>query len=225
MRPVGGRVGGRRRELAVEVPVAGGHERHALALTLDDQAGGHALDPTDRGALADLLAGGAGERAVAVDAVEQAAGLLGIDEAAVDVARVVHGVPDGRRGDLVEHHPLDRHRRRRVEHLEQVPGDGLALAILISREVELGGVLHQLLEVADAIALLGADDVEGLEVVVDLDAEDLPLPLVGLGDVGGPGREVTDVAHRCLDHDVAVEGVGVVEEPSGWSSPWRATRR
>jgi hypothetical protein len=112
----------------------------------------------------------------------------------------------------VEHHALDRHRVRRIEHLEQVPRDGLALAILISCEVELGGVLHQPLQVADAVTLVGADHVEGLEVVVDLDAEDLPLLLVCLGDVGRTGRKVADVAHRCLDDDVAIERVGLVEK-------------
>jgi hypothetical protein len=35
----------------------------------------------------------------------------------------------------VEHHPLHRHAG--LELLQQVPGDGLALAILIRREVEL----------------------------------------------------------------------------------------
>ena len=49
-------------------------------------------------------------------------------------------------GDLVEHHPLDRDLG--LEHLEQVPGDRLALAVLVGREVELVGVLEQLLELA-----------------------------------------------------------------------------
>ena len=190
-REAAARVGRRRgpgRERALEVPVRGAHERHALTLTLDDEADGDALDPPDRGALAHLLARRAGQRAVAVDPVEEPAGLLGVDQATVDVAGVLDGLADGLRGDLVEHHALHRQRRRRVEHLEQVPRDGLALAILISGEIELGGVLHELLEIPDAVTLVGAHHVEGLEVVVDLDAEDLPLALVGIGHVGGAGR-------------------------------------
>ena len=47
-------------------------------------------------------------------------------------------------GDLVEHHALDLHPLGRVEDLEQVPGDGLALAILVGGEIELVGLLQRL---------------------------------------------------------------------------------
>jgi hypothetical protein len=59
----------------------------------------------------------------------------------------------------VEHHPLDRDAR--LEGLQQVPGDGLALAVTVRREVELVDVLEQALEFGDGGLLLGADDVEG----------------------------------------------------------------
>ena len=206
----GGRPG--RGKPTVEIPVAGRDEGHPLTLALDDQPGGDALDPAHRGALPDLLAGGTGQRAVTIDAVEQTASLLRVDQPTIDVARVGHGLGDRLRGDLVEDHALDRHRVGRVEHLEQVPRDGLAFAILIRCEIELRGALHQLLQVADAIALVGADDVERLEVVVDLDAEDLPGLLVGLGHVGRSRRKVTNVAHRCLDHDIANDGARRVQE-------------
>ena len=105
-------------------------------------------------------------------------------------------------GDLVEHHPLDRHRRRRVQHLEQVPGDGLALAILIRREIELGGVLQLGLELADDVLLVRADHVERLEVVVDVDAEDLPTAASGPRARRPRLRgQVADVADRRLDDD------------------------
>jgi len=58
-----------------------------------------------------------------------------------------------------------------LELLEQVPGDGLALAVLVCREVELVGVLEERLELGDLLLLVGRDDVEGLEVVIDVDAE------------------------------------------------------
>src|SRR6478672_10448198 len=41
-------------ERADDVPVAGGHEAHALALALDDQACRHGLHPAGREALHDL---------------------------------------------------------------------------------------------------------------------------------------------------------------------------
>ncbi len=201
-------------ELGVEVPVGRGDEGHALALALDDEPGGHALHATDRRALAHLLAGGGRERAVAVDAVEEATGFLGADEVAVEIARVLHGMGDRGGGDLVEHHALDRHRRGRVQHLEEVPRDGLSLAILIRREVELVGLLEQALQIADPVLLVGTDDVEGLEVVLDVQPEDLPLALHGVGHIGCPCREVPDVTDRGLDGRRAVDDrdVGVREE-------------
>ena len=162
-----------------EVPVAGGDERHALALALDHEAHARRLHPAGRQALADLAPAHLRHR-VAVEAVDDAAALLGVDEAVVDVAALLDGVLDGAAGDLVEHHPLHRHRR--LEHLEQVPGDRLALAVLIRREVELVGVLQRPLQLGDRVLLAGVHLVLDGEVVLDVDAEAL-------------GRQVADVAH------------------------------
>ncbi len=62
------------------------------------QAGLHLL-PEDGGDL------------VAVQAVEDAAGLLGVDQAAVDLAGLVDGPLDGLGGDLVEDHAAHGHAR------------------------------------------------------------------------------------------------------------------
>ncbi len=133
------------------------------------------------------------------------AGLLRVDELAVDLPRDGDGGGDGRRGDLVEHHPAHRHLG--VQRLDQVPGDGLALAVLICREVELVGVLDQRLELVDLVLAVGADHVERLEVVVDVDAEAGPRLALVLGrDVGSVARQFADVADRRLD-DVPVAEV------------------
>ena len=59
-----------------------------------------------------------------------------------------------------------------VQHLEEKPGDGFALAILVGREVQLVGVLSAPLELAaDPFSSVGVDDVERPEVVVDVDRE------------------------------------------------------
>ena len=103
-----------------------------------------------------------------------------------------------RRRDLVEDHPADRDLR--AQRLDQVPGDGLALAVLVRREVELVGVLDQRLELADLLLAVGADDVERFEVVLGVDAEPRPRLALVLGrDVGGVARQVADVADRGLD--------------------------
>ena len=79
-------------------------------------------------------------------------------------------------GDLVEDHAPDGHLG--LEHLDEVPGDRLALAILVRREQELVGGLELAAEVADDALLPGIDDVEGLEVVLDVDSEPGPARLL-----------------------------------------------
>src|SRR3712207_7877054 len=59
----------------------------------------------------------------------RSAGLLGVDQAVVDVAPLPHRPLDGGTGDLVEDHPL--HLDAGVECLQEVPGDGLSLAVLV----------------------------------------------------------------------------------------------
>ena len=81
------------------------------------------------------------------------------------------------------------------EHLGEVPGDRLALAVLVGREVELVGALQQLLEVGHHRLLAVRDDVERLEAVVDVDAEARPsLALVGGRHLVGAAGQVPDVA-------------------------------
>ena len=95
-----------------------------------------------------------GRDLVAVEPVEDAPGLLRVDQVAVDLARVGHRGLDRRLGDLVEDHPLDRHLG--LERLDQVPGDGLALAVLIRGEAELVDLLDQLLQLGDLLLAVGA---------------------------------------------------------------------
>ena len=185
----------------VDVPVGGGPEGHPLPLLVDHQAGGDGLDAARRQPRHDLLPQHRGDL-VAVQAVEDAAGLLRVDQVDVEVAGVGHGLGDGLRGDLVEHHPAGRDLG--LQLLQQVPGDGLALAVLISGQQELVGSGEGVLERADGGALVGVDDVKRLEVVVDVDAGPRPLLALVLGrHLGGPGRQVADVPTAGLD-DVSV---------------------
>ena len=108
---------------------------------------------------------------------------------------------DRRPGDLVEDHPLDRYAR--LEGFQQVPGDGLALAVTIRGQIELVDVLEQPLQLADRALLLWADDVERLEVGVDVDSKSCPrLRLELRGHVGRRARQVADVPPGGFD-DVA----------------------
>ena len=70
-----------------DVPVLGGDERHPLALALDDEARRDRLHAAGREALHHLPPED-GRDLVAVEAVEDAARLLRVDEALVDLARL-----------------------------------------------------------------------------------------------------------------------------------------
>ena len=83
-----------------------------------------------------------------------------------------------------------------LEHLQQVPRDGLALAVLISGEQELVGVLERALEFGDRLLLGVGDDVVRLEAVLDVDGELAERALLELGGEVLRLDEVADVADR-----------------------------
>ena len=115
---------------------------------------------------------------------------------AVDIARFAQRGVDGVLGDLVEHHALDRHLG--LERLHQMPCDGLALAILISRQVELVGALQGGFQLAYRALLIAVHDVVGLEPIVDVHAELAELGFIGRGHLAGL-RKVANMADRCHD--------------------------
>ncbi len=87
-----------------------------------------------------------------------------------------------------------------------MPGDRLALAILVRREQELLRVGQPLAQLADLALLVGVDDVQRLEVVLDVDAETGPGLLLELvRDLLRAGRQVANVADRGIDHEVVAE--------------------
>jgi hypothetical protein len=104
----------------------------------------------------------------------------------------LHGALDALARDLVESQALHGHLG--LEHLEQVPGDGLSLAVLIGGEVDLLGVLELGLDLGDDLALLRADHIVGLEAVLDVHRELAHGALaLAWGQLAGL-RKVADVA-------------------------------
>ena len=184
-------------ERRLQGPVVGGHEAHALALPLDDQPHRDRLHAAGRQLRLDLFPEQRGDR-VAVETVDQAARLLGLDEVHVDLARRLQGLENGGLGDLVEHQSLGL--ALRLQLLEQVPRDRLPFAVFIGREVEGRRVLDHRPELLEVLLLLGGHHVERPELLLDVDAELGPLLSLELGGhLAGRARQVPDVADAGLD--------------------------
>ena len=177
-------------EVGFDGPVFLGDEGLDLALALYDEAHGHALDAPGREATADLFPEEGGE-AVADEAVEDAAGLLSVDETHVYFPRIGNGGLYSAGGDLME---LDAVYRLAVfacaRHFAHVPRYGFAFAVGVSCQVDGTSGLHAPFEVLDGLVLVAGYNVLGSEVVLDVDAE------------GGLG-EVADMAHAGLNGEVA----------------------
>ena len=181
----------RRREGRVDRPVLGAHVRHAVAFLSDHEARSHRLHAAGRQGRADL-APQEGRDLVAVEAVEDAAGLLRIHEVGVQIARVFQGALDRFLRDFVKNHAA--HGNLRLQDLQEVPRDSLTLAVLISCQEEFVGLLEELLEFGDLFLLIRIHHVVRLEALVHVDSEAAEWPLLHiLGQLGGL-REVTDVA-------------------------------
>ena len=179
-----------------DAPVLGSPECHALPLALHDEAVGDTLH-SPRGEPWRHLAPQHRRDLVAVETVEYAPRFLRIHQPPVEVAWVVDGLADGSGGDLVEHHAA--HRDLRVEHLQQVPRDGLALAVLIGGEIELVGVAQQRFQASDLVT--GCHHIDRFEAVVGVDAQRRPrLGLVGGRHLGGVAGQIPDVADGGFHH-------------------------
>ena len=193
-------------QLGQDVPVGRATEGHPLTLALNDDASRHGLHPAGRQAPAHLLPQHRADL-VAVQPVQDAAGLLGVDEVGVQIAGIFGGGPDRRFGDLVKHHPPDRDFR--FQGLQQMPGDGLALPVTVGGQIQLVDVFEQTLQFGNGGLLIRADHVEGFEVVVDVDAGAGPgLRLILRRHIGGVLRQVADVASGGLDNVIRAEVTG-----------------
>lgn len=112
--------------------------------TLDDEAKGHGLDASGGDAAFDVFPEERGDL-VSHEAVEHAAGLLGVEQVDVEVARVIQRLMYGTGGDFVELDTLDV-RILVLQELGDVPRDGFPFAVGVGGEedgVHLGSRIAQ----------------------------------------------------------------------------------
>ena len=148
----------------LEVPVAGRRRTpcaRARARTTSRTRG--RLHPTGGQALADLAPAHLGHR-VAVEPVDDAPALLRVDEAVVDVA-ATRRWRAAIAAWVISWNTIRFTGTRRLQHLEQVPRDRFAFAVLIRREIELVGTACSAFFSSLMICLL-----VGVDLVLDREA-------------------------------------------------------
>ncbi len=192
----------RRREGRLDAPIFARQEGVDLGFALADQAQRHRLDPAGRARALELAPQHRRERE-ADQVVERPARLVGVDQADIEVARMLHRLQDCALGDLVEHHPLDVDALDHaliLERRQQMPGDRLAFAIRVGGEVEMIGRAQRLGDVGDPLPLVGERLVDHPEVLVRQDRAVLL-------------RQVADMAvarqHGVARPQVLVDGLGL----------------
>ena len=146
--------------LAVEVP--------DLLLPIHHHAGGHGLNPAGGQAGLDL-APEEGGQLIAHDPVQNAAGLLGIDQILVNAAGVLDALGDHLFGDLIEGDPLGL-LIIQLQQLLQMPGDGFALPVRVRCQVDGLGGLGFLLQFADQFLFITDGDILGLKAMLNIHA-------------------------------------------------------
>ena len=139
-----------------------------LGLPLADQPQGHRLHAAG-GAAARQLAPQHGRQREADQIVERTACQVGLNQRPVEIARMLEGILHGALGDFVEDHALDRlavERPAAVQLLDDVPGDGLAFAVRVGRQVELLGALQLAGDLLDPLVAAVVDGPVHCEVFV-----------------------------------------------------------
>ena len=176
-------VAARRRQLGDDRPIFLGDEFLDFQFAVADQPQRDRLHAAGRARARQLAPEHRRERE-ADQIIERAARQIGVDQRAVDGARMLHRLGHRLLGDRIEDDALDRLALERllfIEGLQDVPGDRLAFAVGVGRQNEGVGLLQGVGDVVDALLRLGVDLPEHLEIIVRVDRSVL-------------GREVPDMA-------------------------------
>ena len=160
---------GGRGELGVNAPVLLGHKGLDFLLPIYDHPHGHALHPARGKPPADGL-GQKGAEGVAHQPVQDAAGLLGVDQIQIDGPGVGHALLHAGAGDLVKGDAV-RGVLVQAQNVGQVPGDGLPLPVRVGGKQHAVGVGGGLFQLFYQLLLAFYNAVFGLEVVLHVHAE------------------------------------------------------
>jgi hypothetical protein len=145
--------------VGVDRPVFLGNEFLDLAFALGDQAQGDRLHPAGR-ARAGQFAPQHRRQGEAHQIIERAAGEISLHQLHIDLARARERFGDGLLGDGVERDALHRlafESPALGQRFQQVPGNGFAFPVRVSREDQAIGVLKRIRNRFDSRLRLGVD--------------------------------------------------------------------
>ncbi len=147
-------------------------ERADFPLPLDDQPKRDGLDPSGRETGLDAVPEN-GTGLVTHQTIENAAGLLRIHLAIVDLTRIPERLLNGLLGDLVEQDAVSTNGSGQAlpDLFRHMPGDGLSLAVRVGGQVNSRRGLGRLLQLGQSLCLAFDGDVLGLESVLHVNAE------------------------------------------------------
>ena len=147
-----------RREQRLDRPVFLGLERLDLGFAVADEPERDRLHTASRAGARQLAPQHRRQRE-ADEIVESAACEIGLDQRRIDLARLLHGGQHRLLGHGVESDALDRHalfqRPLLIEHLQDVPGDGLAFTIWVGGEDQLVRLFDRIRDLAHDLGGLG----------------------------------------------------------------------
>ena len=175
----------RRRQGCDQRPIFLADEFFDFELAVGDKPQGDRLNAA-RGPRAWQLAPQHWRQREADQVIECPARQIGVHQCLVDLARMRHGIRDRLLGDGIKDYALDRLRFEclfLLEHLQDVPGDRLALAIGVGRQNELVRVFDRPGDLVQALLRLGIDLPDHAKIGIRLDRT-------------GFGRQVANMAER-----------------------------
>ena len=178
------------REISLNRPILLGDKRLNRLLALNDQAHRHRLDTPSRQPTLHLIPEQRAEL-VANEPVENAAGLLGVNQVTINLAWVIDRLLHRAPGDLLKDHTVDRRALRHIHRLGDVPRDCLALAVGVSREIDRVGTTNRLAQVAHHLRLRHL--VDRLEVMLNINREIALRQIANVAHTGGDSVALPEI--------------------------------
>ena len=177
-------------QLGIQRPVFLGNKCPDLIFPVHNQTGGNGLNTAGRQAATDLLPQQRGQL-VTHNSVQNTTGLLGIYQIIIDVPGGLNGLPNHFLGNFIKGNPLGL-AVRQVQQFFQMPGDGFALPVRVSCQIDSLGRSGCCFQFLNQVFLALDGDISGGKITLQIHTH------------GGLGK-IPQMAHTCLHRIVRTQ--------------------